>query len=284
MKSLSENIRLTNSQKLSGFSLVEITTSLIILALVCSSVLAVINRCLRSTADITSRMQAFEVARENMENLLSQSAVEEKVDYGTSDEYPHIDWETNVETFYEPLTDQMWVRAVCSAQYTDTEGEEQSVELSHWLTNVSKQQLINILKEQEKRKEHLVEAIMKSIEEAAEYVEVNVNTVQMWVGDGMPRTKEGYYIKDMLDLYKQTNGYPTDKQIEQRKEAFQLLANSVGGEIIAEPTAPTDTTTSPQDASGRTPQESIPGYTEEQLANMTFSEVWQLLLQYADQL
>ena len=70
MKSLSENIRLTNSQKLSGFSLVEITTSLIILALVCSSVLAVINRCLRSTADITSRMQAFEVTRENMENLL----------------------------------------------------------------------------------------------------------------------------------------------------------------------------------------------------------------------
>ncbi len=152
MKSLSENIRLTASQKLSGFSLVEITTALIILALVCSSVLAVINRCLRSTADLTSRMQAFEVARENMENLLSQNAVEEKVDYGNSDKYPHIDWETNVETFYEPLTDQMWVRAVCSAQYTDTEGEEQSVKLSHWLTSVTTSQLIKIMEDMKKEK------------------------------------------------------------------------------------------------------------------------------------
>ena len=119
MKSLSENIPVMNTKKKNAFTLVEVTAALVILALISGSVLVVIDRCLSSTADLTSRMQAFEVARENMENLLSQDSVKEKVDYGTSDKYPNIDWETNVGTFSEPLTSEMWVRAVCSAQYTD---------------------------------------------------------------------------------------------------------------------------------------------------------------------
>jgi type II secretory pathway pseudopilin PulG len=130
-----------------AFSLVEAVTALIILGLVCSSVLVVINRCMVGAADSELRMRAFEVARENMEKLLVSESVGETSEYGESEKYPEIQWYTTVETFYEPLTSRIWFQAICSAQYTDTEGEEQTIELTHWLTEVSKAQLIQMIKE-----------------------------------------------------------------------------------------------------------------------------------------
>ena len=92
-------------------------------------------------------MRAFEVARENMEKLLASESVAETSDYGESEKYPEIQWQTMVETFYEPLTSRIWFQAICSAQYTDTEGDEQTIELAHWLTEVSKAQLIQMIRE-----------------------------------------------------------------------------------------------------------------------------------------
>ena len=134
----------------SAFSLVEAVTALIILALVSSSVLVVINRCITSAAGSSLRMQAFEVARENMETLLSKDSVAEMAEYGSSDKYPEIQWQTVVETFYEPSASRMWVQAICSAEYTDMAGEVQTVELTHWLTDLTKEQLLKILGELEK--------------------------------------------------------------------------------------------------------------------------------------
>ncbi|MDD5064763.1 MAG: type II secretion system protein [Phycisphaerae bacterium] len=135
---------------LPAFSLVEVVTALIILALISSSVLVVINRCMASAADSSLRMQAFEVARDNMETLLSKDAVEETVEYGSSDKYPEIKWQTAVEMFYEPAVmgqEQLWVRGICSAEYTDVEGEAQTIELTHWLTSLTKEQLLEMLKQ-----------------------------------------------------------------------------------------------------------------------------------------
>ena len=98
-----------------GFSLIESVTALIILALVSSSVLVVVNRCIASVTDLQMQMQAFDVARENMEKLLAKDVVHEMSEYGSSDRYPEIQWSTAVETFYEPLTMRMWIQAVCSA-------------------------------------------------------------------------------------------------------------------------------------------------------------------------
>ena len=105
-----------------AFSLVEVLTALAILALISSSVLVVINRGVASAADSALRIQAFEVARENMEKLLASTSLEENVEYGESNKYPEISWTTVVETFYEPITSRMWVRGICSAEYRDTEG------------------------------------------------------------------------------------------------------------------------------------------------------------------
>ena len=199
----------------------EVMTALIILALISSSVLVVIDRCAASAADSQLRIQAFWVARENMEGLLASNSVSEMVEYGSSDRYPDVEWETRVETFYEPLTSRMWIQAVCSASYTDTEGAEQTIELTHWLTDLTKEQLRRIIEgEQEDLAE---EEIVKTEEDAADYAGVDVETVAKWVENGMPKTADGYYIKDWLDLYDEFDGEPpTEAKNELMKETEEL--------------------------------------------------------------
>ena len=143
-----------------GFSLVEAITALAILALVSSSVLVVINRCLGSVADSVLRMQALEVARDNMETLLASVSVKETVEFGESDKYPDVKWQTVVETFYEPITSRMWIRGICSAEYKDSAGEPQTIELTHWLTDLTKEQLLQVAKEKEKEQARLADQII----------------------------------------------------------------------------------------------------------------------------
>jgi len=202
----------------------EVVAALIILGLVSSSVLVVINRCMVSAADSALRMRAFEVARDNMEALLSSGSVKETVEYGSSDKYPEVEWQTVVETFYEPLTSRMWIQAVCSAEYTDTDGEVQTVELTNWLTNVSEKDVRKILEEQQKEEEELAEQIIETEEEAADYAGVDRQTIQQWVENGMLKTKDGYYIKNQLDLYWDNDGNPSieDKQWQAQADAHLI--------------------------------------------------------------
>lgn len=140
-----------------AFSLVEMAAALVILGLVSSGVLVAISRCSTLAANSTLRLHAFEVARENMETLLTGDTVKEMTEYGSSDMYPQIQWKNVVETFYEPLTMRMWIRAVCSAEYMDNDGQTQTVELTHWLTDVTKQQLIQIIEQKQKEKDFLAQ-------------------------------------------------------------------------------------------------------------------------------
>jgi len=205
-------------------------TALAILALVSSSVLVVINRCLASAADSALRMQAFEVARENMEKLLASDSVEQSVEYGESDEHPEITWETVVETFYEPITTRMWIRGICSAQYTDTEGQEQTVELTHWLTDLTKGQLLQIMKDERQESEQLASQLIETIEEAAEYAGVDAETIEQWVENGMLTTEDGFFVQSNLDLYNLNDGNPSaeDKARQVRSQAELTMATAQG--------------------------------------------------------
>jgi hypothetical protein len=239
-------------------------------------------------------MQAFEVARENMEILLSRNSVKEKVDYGTSNKYPHINWETSVETFDEPVNSEMWVRAVCSAQYVDSNGDEQKVELTHWLTNISKRQMLDILKQMNKRNKMLKEQLIPNISEAAIYADVTPETIQMWLDNGMPTASNGAFIKDSLDLYIDSGGYPSLENIEKIEKLYTFMSQSTGEEITTMPTSNQQTNTgqgsqdqtSAQNNRGRTPsqerRELIPGYTEPELNQLSFAEFWQLLKNHAN--
>jgi len=164
-------LKTQDSKFKTAFSLVETVTALIILAITTSSVLVVINRCVSSTADSAIRRQAFEVARDNMETVLTSTSVSEMVEVGTSDKYPQIQWQTTIEPFYEPVTERMWVQAVCSAEYTDTAGELQTVELTHWLAELTKEQLLEIIEQRYLEKQRLAEEEAEKEAEEAEEAE-----------------------------------------------------------------------------------------------------------------
>jgi len=200
-----------------GFSLAEIVAALTILAIITSGVVVVIQRCTTSAADLSLKTQAFEVARDNMEKLLSTEVAGEMIEYGASEKYPGINWEMVVETFREPLNSDMWVRAVSSAEYTDLQGEICKVELTNWLTDVSEKLQKKIVEQKQKDEEQV--SVAMSLEEAAEYVGVDVETIKQWIRNGMHVTEDGGIPLTELDLYLVTDGRPTfEDRIAAKKE------------------------------------------------------------------
>lgn len=129
--------------------MVEIAAAMLILAMVLSSVMFLMDRYLDAVVDMRLRQRAFETARANMETLLATDKLSDLAEFGESERYPDIYWETIVEPFTLPVKDRMWVRAVCSASYTDSEGELQEVELEHWITSLTGDQIKKIMNQQE---------------------------------------------------------------------------------------------------------------------------------------
>lgn len=273
-----------------AFTLVEAVTALMILAFISANILVVINRYMASAADSTLKMRAFEVTRENMEKLLASDSVQQTVEFGTSDRYPEISWQTVVETFYEPITQRVWVRGICSAEYSDSAGKPQTIELAHWLTDVSKQQLLELLKQQQKEKDQLSAQVFETIEEAAEYASVDVQTVERWLDNGMLTTNDGSFVPVILDQFKQTNGNPPPEWKQQQPEiiaeatkpdrepATQPPDKKPPDTRPDEPKPPQSQTEQTQPTIPRTREiEPITGLPYEELDKMDFWELWKLL-------
>ena len=212
------------SQK--AFTLIESMAAVALLAFICGSVWLVLERCTASAADSIQRMRAFEIARDNMETLLGSDSVEEKTEFGTSENFPDIRWQTTVESFYEPLTSKAWVRGVCSAEYTDSAGTPRNVELTNWLTNLSEAQVKQLMERSELQKKILAKHILETEELAAEFAGVDTKTIQQWVKNGMPMTAEHEYLKPWLDLYRQTNGSPTEQDKQDKLAEFPELSST----------------------------------------------------------
>jgi hypothetical protein len=255
-----------------AFTIMEMVTSLIILALICSSVLVVINRCIASAADSALRMEAFEIARENMEKLLVSDSVSRDVKYGTSDKFPEIKWQTTVEAFYEPITTRMWIKGTCSAEYTDMAGEIQTIELTHWLTDVTKQQMLEILKEQQTEKTELASVFVGSLEEAAEYAGVDVETIEQWIDNGMLTTEDGSIAKTYLDTFIEYDGSPPAEVISELPSLEELADSLAEQAESGEQETP---------AAENQPDEIDPvtGLTYGELEQMDPWEIFQLLLE-----
>jgi hypothetical protein len=230
-----------------AFTLVESMASVTLLAFIGISVWVVLGRCTASAANSVQRMRAFEIARENMEKLLGLDSVQETTEYGTSEKFPDIRWQTTVESFYEPATSQMWVRAVCSAEYTDTSGEPQNVELTNWLTKLSNTQMNQLTQKSELQKQQIAKHIIATEELAAEFAGVDVETIRQWVKNGMPMTEAGEYLKPWLDLYLRTDGNPTEEDKQSTLTEYPELS------ITRPKKATADKTTTP------TPDSQKPG-------------------------
>jgi prepilin-type N-terminal cleavage/methylation domain-containing protein len=253
-----------------GFTLLEVLTALAILAFVSSSVLVVIDRCIVSASDSAMRMEAFQLARENMEKVLARESVEETVEYGRSDTYPDITWQTVIEAFAEPLTGMMWVRALCSAEYTDSAGERQTIELEHWLTELSDQQADQLAGEPKSIEELTAEQLLASAEEAAEYAGVNVETIDAWMEGGLLTTGDGAFIKYNLDVFVRSDGRPTDLEKEQQVRSIEELAQSLQEQQQGDEQAPGGL----QRSDGRDPLTGLP---QEQLDQMNVGDVMRML-------
>lgn len=143
-----------NTLRRKAFTMIEVSVALIILGMITATVLVIINKAVDTVVFWQAKMQAFEIARENMEQLLSRPSVTDVLEYGTSETNPDITWETMVESFYEPVTSRMWIRAVCSAEFTDTEGLPQKVELTQWLTGLNQYQIMKIIEQQKKLEQY----------------------------------------------------------------------------------------------------------------------------------
>jgi prepilin-type N-terminal cleavage/methylation domain-containing protein len=133
-----------------GFTLVEMSVAIVILGMIIATVFTVINRAIETVSEWQTKMEAFEIARDNMEKLLAQKSLSDKLEYGTSETNPDITWETTVESFYEPVSNQMWMRAVCVSEFKDSSGEDQKIELTHWLTSLTKKQIMQIMEQQQR--------------------------------------------------------------------------------------------------------------------------------------
>lgn len=254
----------------SGFTLIEVMTALAILALVSSSVLLVIDRCLESTADSVLRMEAFQLARENMEKILASNTVEETVDYGRSDVYPDVSWQTVIESFSEPVSGKMWIRAVCSAEYTDSTGEKQTVELEHWITELTDQQANQLAGQPGSIEELTAEQVLANAEEAAKYAGVDTETIDKWVEDGLVTMKDGAFIKYNLDVYVRSDGKPTGLEKKQQVESMEDLAASLKSQGEGGDQA-TDQIRSPDG------KDSSTGLPQEQLDKMGVGDVMKML-------
>lgn len=220
-----------------AFTLIEVVTALAILAFATSSVLVVINRCMVTAANSTFQMEAFQVARENLEKLLVSDTLNEQVEYGTSDRYPEIAWRTVVEAFSEPISGQMWLRAVCSADYTDPSGETQTVELVHWITTLTDQQADQLL-DDEDLETLAAEQLLDTLEDAATYAGVDAETIESWIENGLITTDDGAFIKYNLDIYVRSGGDPTEQEKDLQVDSIEALALSLqqargqtGGEL-----------------------------------------------------
>ena len=225
-----------NAEK--GFSLPETVAALIILSLFSSGVLVVLNRCMASVVDLAQHRRAFEIARNNMEMLLTSTSVEEMTEIGDSNEYPEIQWQKTIETFSAPVSSRIWAKAICSAEYTDSQGEVQIVELIYWLTSLTEEQLQQLQRRQAEEEAYIAEEIVETVEEAADYAGVDTETIEQWVKNGMPKTKYGFYIKDWLDLYEEFDGEPPADAIQELKDSIEEKKKQEGSPGPKDPKRP----------------------------------------------
>lgn len=138
-----------------AFTLVEVAVTIVVVALIAGTSMTILDNLVGAMLDIRMHTDAFEIARQNMETLLSLQNVQDKVEFGVSEIHPEIQWQTAIEPFYEPVTNAMWVRAVCSASYTDSKGKFQEIELEHWLTNLPADVVRQIIQQRKAEEEYL---------------------------------------------------------------------------------------------------------------------------------
>jgi len=212
-----------------GFSLMETLVAIQILTLMCTGIVVVMNRCTETVTNLSREGDALEEARDQMERILARASVQESVESGPSERFAGIEWQTAVEVFDEPVEGTTWARAVCSSQYEDANGQTQTLTLTCWLTRLTEAQLAQL-------RELGGDQVLADLDAAARYAAVPPETLQQWLENGLVLTEEGAFLKANLDLYKRTNGQPTEEEKAQQIRSPEELEDPLqGGPAQAQP-------------------------------------------------
>ncbi|MFC1652171.1 prepilin-type N-terminal cleavage/methylation domain-containing protein [Planctomycetota bacterium] len=201
-----------------GFTLFETIIALSVLGMACSGIFVAVERSMDATHSLILETRAFEVASENLEQVLSSPMIAMQVEQGTSERYPMIEWETVIETFSPPAGSLTWVQAISRAMYRDHNDEEQVVELIHWLTHLTEQQLA-ALEGVEGTED--VGQTFEMISDAADYAGVSVDDIEAWLDLGLLQTSRGEFISHNLDIFIRAGGRPTDEELAMQIDAAE---------------------------------------------------------------
>lgn len=130
-----------------------------ILVIITVSILTITDKCVESMIDNELKIQAFKIARQNMESLLSESSVSEMIEFGSLEENPGIEWELKVEASMDTPGNEWWLKAISTASYPSPGGDREYIELTHWLTDLTDAQVKQIEKQRQLELEFMDEII-----------------------------------------------------------------------------------------------------------------------------
>lgn len=91
----------------------------------------------------------------------------------------------------------------------------------------------------------------------------------------MPKTEDGFYIKDWLDLYARTNGRPT---VEDRNRLAKEDADLEEAEDKQDEKGEEEEKDAKEETDrDKAEEELICGYTMEELMQMDFDQIWEIV-------
>ncbi len=138
---------------------------MVIVSFICGTVAIVIGESLDSIADQRSKQQAVRVAHQNMETILAQEEIEEFSETGMSELYPDIEWTKGVEVVEFSGTGKLWMKAVSSANFYDSDNEIEEITFENWLAPLTRKQERLVQEDREKEEEYLEELDQQEQEE-----------------------------------------------------------------------------------------------------------------------
>lgn len=277
MNCCSNKISMDERTLTKAFTLAEVVAALVVLTLITSSVLIVVSRCIKATIDQKTKIRAFQIARENMEKLLAATSIAETLEQGFDDKNPNIEWQTVVEPFYEPLTSRMWIRAVCSASYTDSDDERQTIEFTHWLTNLTKKQVLDIIKQKQQEKEELLaqgkmqEFVLEHIDGVPKDILLQLHNEITGQEITAADVDDFDAIKDIVLEHLESAG--GEQILEDLYDLIPETDKKIGKDDGPQPSRP-----EPKEPSGQPRTNLICGYTMEEFDGMSFEDIWRVFM------
>jgi len=141
-----------------------------------------------------------------------------------------------------------------------------------------REQLLQLMEAEAAEKNMLAGMLIGSIEDAAAYAGVDVETVEKWLDNGLATVEDGSFVKENLDLYKNSGGAPT---VEQQQAQVQSTDELVTPEELEEPNSsmPDEQEPTPEEIETWLDQiEPTTGLTNREVEEMSVEDLFELLM------